>query len=126
MTAAEAKIKLTKEWIDGYYEWLQDYKDMPEQEYAQKYGWLKRKDLPERKDNWESVKVYLEYIFNGRYIQYWERAGYDRRSIWSLYEEGFLSYKLYSNWNARASGRTEWFYISQRTARQIYKENRRA
>ena len=124
MTVAEAKAKIAEEWIGGYYEWLRDEKEMPEMEYGRKYGFLKGENPHE--DNFETVKVYLEYFFGGRWMYQWEKAGYSREIIWELNREGFLSYKEYSNWRARNTGKTQWFFISQRVARQIYKEHKAA
>ena len=104
MTTAEAREKIKKEWIDGFYEWLDDEANMEDMEFGKKYGWLKGQTR--HKDNWEGAKKYLQYFFAGRYLPNWEKAGYERRAIWGLYEEGWLSYTLYSNSRARAAAET--------------------
>lgn len=119
-TIEEAREAIKQEFMEGFYEWLKDEREMSEDDYGRKYGYGKGTTVHE--DNWESVKVYREYFFGGRYLPAWERAGYSREAIWQLKQDGFLSYKEYSNWNARARGKTDWFFISLKTARQIYKE----
>lgn len=119
MKDAEAKERIAKEFIEGFYQWLEDEKTMPDREYAKKYGWGKGEEHP--KDNFNGVKVYLEYIFNGRWIQNWEKAGYDKYVICRLQHEGFLSRKEYTNWKSRQLGETDFYYIPQKTAREIYK-----
>lgn len=125
MTTAEAKEMIKKEFIEAYYEWLKDEREMPNDDYGRKYGYLKGDNSP-HKDNFESVKVFLDYFFSGRYIQGWVRAGYDRETIWALKNEGFLSYKFYGSYQARIRGKSDFYYINQKTARAIYKEAKTA
>ena len=123
MTTAEAREAIKKEFMDGFYEWLKDEAEMPEEEYGRKYGWGKGAEL--HKDNFDSVKVYMEYIFAGRYLPGWERAGYSKEIIWELHHDGFLSYKWYQSYQARIRGKSDFYYINQKVARQIYKELKR-
>lgn len=120
MTAQEARKDICKEFISGYLEWLTDEKEMNDSDYSVKYGWGKAPEA--HKECFASVKVYMEYFFCGRYLPGWEKAGYTREAIYALNHEGFLSYKFYGNWDARMRGKTEWYYISQRVARNIYNE----
>ena len=121
MTTAEAKEKICREFLDIYREWFADRTALSDMEYGKKYGWQKSERLMSLKDNLQAVTFFQQYIFTGRWLPAWEKAGYDRNSIWELSREGFLSYKYYSNWQARASGRTDFYYISQKTAKEIYK-----
>lgn len=120
MTTAEAKAMIKKEFMDGFFEWLKDEAEMPDREYSRKYGYGKGEKV--HKDNLAGVKTYQKYFFQGRYRNGWIKAGYDMAAIYALHDEGFLSYEYYSNWQARQLGRTEFFYISQKTAAAIYKE----
>ena len=124
MTTAEAKVRIMKEFMDGFYEWLRDEAEMPANEYGRKYGWGKGEKL--HKDNLAGIKTYQKYFAQGRYRNEWIRAGYDIAAINDLHEEGFLSYTYYSNWQARQQGRTDFYYISQKTAVAIYKEYKAA
>ena len=121
MTAAEAKERICREFLDTYREWFSDRLDLTDMEYGRKYGWQKSERLMSLKDNLQAVTFFQQYIFTGRWLPAWEKAGYDRRVIWELSNEGFLSYKYYSNWQARHTGRTDFYYLSQKTAKEIYK-----
>ena len=124
MTKEEAKERIGQELISGFREWLADRDNLTEDEYGRKYGWGKGEN--KQSDSLKSLKVYMEYFFTGRYLPGWIRQGYTSEVIWELYHEGFLSYTLYSSYNARMRGKTDWFYIPQRTAREIYKASRGA
>lgn len=121
MTTTEAKKMISEEFLKLYREWLEDYENMGEREYGKKYGWGRNPEI-EVKDGLKAVVMFQKYVFSGRYIQGWKDAGYDSRVIWELKKDGFLSYQYYSNWEARMRGRQDFLYISQKTAKQIYKE----
>lgn len=125
MTTTEARAKISEEFMSRYFEWLKDYEEMADMDYGRKYGWQRNPEI-EAKDNMKSLIRFQKYMFSGRWLQEWEKAGYDRKTIWDLNREGFLSYQMYSNWNARASGRTDFYYISQKTAKEIYKGSKRS
>lgn len=125
MTTAEARAKISEEFMSKFYEWLKDYEEMPYRDYGWKYGWQKNPEV-EAKDNIKSLVRFQKYIFSGRWEPEWVRAGYDRNTIWELHREGFLSYQMYSNWNARATGKTDFYYISQKTAKEIYKASKQS
>lgn len=122
MTKEEARAKIGQELISGFREWLADHDKLTEDEFGAKYGW--GKGTVKQTDSLKSLKVYMEYCFTGRYLPSWVKQGYPREIIWELYHEGFLSYTNYSSYNARMRGQTEWYYIPQRTAREIYKASR--
>lgn len=122
MTTNEAKEKICAEFIDKFHEWISDYADMPDAEYGRKYGWQKNPEIPAKNDM-KSLMRFQKYIFSGMWLPAWEKAGYERNVIWDLHREGFLSYQMYSNWTARHTGRTDFYYISQKTAKDIYKAN---
>jgi len=124
MTTTEAKEKIAKELIDSFLEWLRDYDEMPDFEFGRKYGWGKGTSKP--KWNFEGLKKFMDLVFGGRWLPYWVKEGYPREVIIELRREGWLSYQEYSNWNARATGRTDWYYIPQRTAREIWKQYKAA
>ena len=122
MTIEEAKTKIGQELVSGFREWLTDHDNLTENEFGRKYGW--GKGTVKHTESYKSLKVYMEYCFTGRYLPGWVSAGYDKETIYELHREGFLSYQNYSNWKARQTGRTEWYYIPQRTAKEIYKASR--
>lgn len=119
MTTLEAKESICKEFISRYYEWLKDVEEMPEREYGEKYCWGKPQNVT--KDNMEAVKFFQKYMFAGRFLPAWEKAGYDKQTIWQLHRDGFLSYDYNSSWQARMMGKQDFYYISQARAKEIYK-----
>ena len=120
MTTMEAKERISLELMDSFREWLRDWDEMEKYEFMRKYYYGKGQNKP--KYNFEWLKHFMNYEFCGRWLPAWEKVGYPREIIWDLNREGWLSYKAYSNWNARATGRTSWYFISQRTAREIWKQ----
>lgn len=119
----EARAKIAAEFMSKYREWFDDYHSMQEREYANKYGYGRNPEL-EVKDNLKAVTMFQKYIFAGRWLPEWEKAGYSKYVLWDLIHAGFLSEQEYSNWNARATGRTNFYYISQRMAKEIYKASK--
>ena len=130
MTIEEARKKIEQEFIDRYYQFLEDMRATKpdDREFGKKYGFFFVD--PERvkkfsKDNQATLLYFQTNVFNGRWAQKWNAEGIDNSTLWSLKQSGFLSYSYYSNWNARATGRQEFYYISQATAKEIYKANKR-
>ena len=120
--ATEARERISNEFMDRYRQWLKDYIELNDHDYGWKYGWQKNKNKPVLKDCIKTLMTFQQYIFSGRYLPDWEKSGYDRHVIWQLYHDRFLSNKEYSNWQARSTGRTSLYFISQATAKAIYKE----
>lgn len=113
MTASEAKQRIKEEFMQKYYEWLNDYVNLSNHDYGWKYGW--QKNGKQYKDNQSSVIVFVKYMFSAfRTDDEWEKAGYEREVIHQLNREGFLS-DTTRRW-------VRYRYISQATAKQIYKE----
>lgn len=117
-----AKAKIETEFMKKYNEWLEDYANLSDHDYGWKYGWTKSKNF--FGDSVKSVVLFQKYIWNGRWMPDWEKAGYDKKVIWQLANDKYLSYNYYSNWNARASGHTDFYFISQALAKKIYKSNK--
>jgi len=119
MTTMEAKEMISRELMDSFREWISDFDVLSDYDFARKYTYGKGKEKP--KYTFEYLKHFMDYEFGGRWLPHWIKEGYPREVIWDLHREAWLSYQEYSNWHARATGRTEWYYISQRTAREIWK-----
>lgn len=115
MTQEEAKTRITSEFIARYDEWFADFKNLSDNEYAKKYGWYKSDKV--KTSNQESYIYFQKYIFCG-YGEFakWLRDGYDRDVILGLLDEKFLSSKV-QKW-------TTYCFISQGTAKQIYRDRR--
>ena len=120
MTTMEAKEKISLELMNSFREYLNDWDKMPDFEFGKKYGWGKGSVQP--KYCFDALKEFMDDIFGGRWIQDWEKEGYPREVIWDLHHEKWLSLQEYSNYRARMTGRTSFYYISQRTAREIWKQ----
>lgn len=121
MTISEAKMQVAKEFISKYVEWLKDHNnhEMTDREYGWKYGWGKH--ASEMKDTQKSMLWFQSHVFSGRYIWAWNEAGIDKATVYELHRIGFLSYNYYSSYNARLLGKTDFYYISQNKAKEIYK-----
>lgn len=96
-------------------------------EFGWKYGILLTEEgiRNHSKDTMKNLIWFQQHIFTGRYLPMWVEEGYTKNVIWDLNNEGFLSYQMYSSGMARASNRTDWYYIPQRTAKEIYREYKR-
>lgn len=120
-----AKEAIASEFINSYYDFLGEVRNGYSQtmEFGKKYGFTLTDEGVEThsKDSLKNLAWYQSRVFSGRWLQDWEAVGYNRFLIWELARQGFLSEKEYSNWNARATGRTSFFFISQKTAKEIYK-----
>lgn len=122
MTVAEAKEKITAEFIGKFYKWLHDLNELSEKEYWDE-GYNIR-PLKAMKDNQKSLIYFQSSIFSGRWITKWKQLGYDNDILLKLEAEGFLSHQHY--WNRYKHPDTDFFYISQQTAKEIYKANKTA
>ena len=119
MTTAEAKQKIKEEFVRRYYEWLKDEIELSDNDYGRKYGWYKSANGP-HKDTLKSVNVFQKYIFSGATQERWEAMGIDRKAIWALRSEGWLSCQ------EGHYRRATFYYLSQQRAKEIYKEAKTA
>lgn len=123
----QAKARITEEFISRYYEFLEDVPNGGSKEFGWKYGILLTEEgiRNHSKDTMKNLIWFQQNIFTGRWLPMWVKEGYTKNVIWDLNNEGFLSYQVYSNGMARASNRTDWYYIPQRIAKEIYREHKR-
>ena len=70
------------------------------------------------KDTQKSMLWFHGHIFNGKYLRQWKEEGINP---FELHRAGFLSYDYCSSWKARQLGKTNFFYINQNKAKEIYK-----
>ncbi len=118
----EIKVKIAKDFISKYTEWMNDYNDpgMSDKDYSWKYGWGKTDSG--MKDTQKSMLWFHGHIFNGRYISGWKKEfGLELRTLVDLHRDGFLSYDYCSSHRARMLGKTDFYYINQKKAKEIYK-----
>lgn len=129
MTKQEAREKISAEFISRYDEFRSDAKASGTEwnVFGKKYGiYFSSQEVANSrsKDTLKNLNWFQQNIFNGHWIQDWEKAGFDRRVIYQLHQDGFLSYNYWSNWHARATGHTDFYYISQKVAKEIYNEHK--
>ena len=118
MEIKEAKLRIAKEFIGKYTEWLNDHNnaDMTDRDYGRKYGWGKSSEPV--KDTQKSVLWFQGHIFSGKYLHQWRAEGIDPIE---LHRAGFLSYDYCTSYKSRILGKTDFYYISQGKAKEIYR-----
>ena len=105
MTINEAKESIKEEYIESFHKWLDDHKNLSEDE--------------------KSIIIFQEYIASGRYVQDWIKAGYDANILHELCQEGFLSYQMNCGQTAIKLHKVDFYYLNQNTVKQIYRELKR-
>ena len=119
MTIAETKMRIAKEFIAEYYEWLKDLNEMPDSEFFKKY-WSR--PVEKMKDNQKSL-IYFQKNFGEKRLETYEHKGYTVEELNELARDGFLTHEYYWGRKARSMGYDGvWYKIPQRVAKQIYKE----
>ena len=118
MTTNEAKMQIAREFIAKYHEWLNDHNSeaMTDSEYGRKYGWGKSAEPV--KDTQKSLLWFQGHVFSGKYLNQWKADGINP---FELHRAGFLSYDYCTSHKARILGKTDFFYINQAKAKEIYK-----
>lgn len=116
MTKEEARQAIKAEFMSQYEAWLKDATDMEEREYARKYGWYRTEQYAGLKDSVKAVTLFQKYIHRSRTMKEMEKAFGDWKAIRELYIEGWLSV-VQKKW-------VNYYFISQRTAKEIWKEAR--
>lgn len=121
MEIKEAKLRIATEFIAKYREWLDDYNnpEISDRDLGWKYGW--RRSAETLKDTQKTMLWFQGHIFSGKYILQWKKDGIDLQTLVELNRSGFLSYDFCSSHRARMLGKTDFYYISQKTAKEIYK-----
>lgn len=124
MNTQEAKERITKEFITRYTEWFNDKTNLSDREYGMKYIYCRTEKVIALKDNLTAVSYFQSHIYNGKWRYEWIAEGYDFDIIKQLAHEGFLSYTQYYNMHKHPD--TAYAYISQKLAKQIYKDHKTA
>lgn len=116
--------KIVDEFMSRYHEFLADAVNGTTMEFGKKYGFNLNADVLTKysKDTQKNLLFFQSHVFSGRYIPAWEKVGYHSNTIWALFHEGLLSHEYYSSWKAHQTGMTDFYYISQKTAKEIHKE----
>lgn len=124
MNLKEAKIMIAKEFIEKYLEWINDYnnQELSDFDYGRKYGWRRNTSEQTKKDLQKNMIWFQSHIFSGKYIPAWKKEnGIELQMLVALHREGFLSYDYCTSWKARQLGKTDFYYINQAKAKDIYR-----
>lgn len=118
MTASEAKEIIKKEVFRRFDQWRKDYEELDEEAYGWKYGFHKSEKYDHIKDNLKSLMLFQKYIFSGMVLAGWESIGIERKALWRLSMDGWIS--------ARSGhyGNPAFYYLTQQRMKEIYKEAR--
>lgn len=118
MGIKDAKMRIAKEFIGKYIEWLNDHNnpELSDRDYGRKYGWGKHTEP--FKDTQKAMLWFQSHVFSGKYLNQWKAEGINP---FELHKAGFLSYDYCTSHRARMLGKTDFFYISQNKAKEIYK-----
>ena len=115
MTLEETRATIKAEFMDRYDQWMKDRIELNDHDYGWKYGWQKTEKLMGLKDSLTAVVMFQQYIYPMRNADKLEKElGIDRKDIWRPASEKWLSEKQ-AKWNT-------FYYISQRVAKEIWKE----
>ena len=114
----EAKMQIAREFISKYTEWMTDHNnaEMSDRDYGWKYGYGRHSEPV--KDTQKSMLWFQGHVFNGKYLNQWKAEGINP---FELHKAGFLSYDYCTSHKARMLGKTDFFYINQNKAKEIYK-----
>lgn len=118
MTINEAKMAIASEFIGKYREFLVDLETLDAKEQGRKYGYSFNIEC---KDTQKTMLSFQKYVFSGRWLPAWVKAGFDKKMIWELHRIGFLAHDSSSNWQDRQLGHTDFYYINQAKAKEIYR-----
>lgn len=123
----QAWEKIVNEFMYRYLDFIRDvleYDDSNSRDFAWKYGFTLTAEGKQKysKDNQKTLAFFQRRVFSGRFLPAWEKEGFNKYTIWGLHNEGLLSCDSNYSWQARQTGNTDFYYISQRTACAIRKK----
>ena len=125
MTTEEARVKIEQEFINKFYEFISDAneKEINDRDFGWKYGYVLTETTKKKfsKDTQSNLMWFQSHIFCGKYLQQWKEDGINPIE---LHRIGFLSYDYCSSHKARMLRKTDFYYISQATAKEIYKAHK--
>ena len=115
MTTAEAKDMISREFIGKFKAFLMDWDELEDREFGRKYGFLRGEKKP--RYTFDGLKSFMRHVYAGRTQKGWVAAGYEKKVIWMLRSEKWLS-----DYETKENGfRETVYYITQDTAREIWR-----
>ena len=125
MTIEETRVKIEQEFMNRFYEFINDVneKEINDRDFGWKYGYVLTESMKKKfsKGTQSNLMWFQSHIFSGKYLQQWKADGINPIE---LHRIGFLSYDYCSSHKARMLGKTDFYYISQATAKEIYKAHK--
>ena len=117
MTNEEAIKLISEHFMAQFHAWLDDYYDanITDSEFGFKYGFC-RNENSKPKANLKYVAWFVNHIYNIPF----KSLGIDQHKVIELHREGFLS--RWWEWRYR----TDHFFLSQETAKAIFRKYKQA
>lgn len=73
------------------------------------------------KGTYKWFKGMAKNYFGGGYVQSYTAAGITREQLREAKEQGFIKYHYTSNWQARQLNQTEWYGLTEKGLKALYK-----
>ena len=73
------------------------------------------------KGSFEWFKELSKRYFGGGYFYHYEADGITRQQLKEAQEQGFIKYSYYSNWQARQLNQTEYWCLTNKGLKALYK-----
>ena len=73
------------------------------------------------KGSFEWFKELSKRYFGGGYFYHFEADGITRQQLKEAQEQGFIKYSYYSNWQARQLNQTEYWCLTNKGLKALYK-----
>ena len=72
--------------------------------------------------SFEWFKAMAGQYFGGGYLYHYKNAGITIQQLREAKESGLIKYQYYSNWTARHTNWTEWYGLTVKGLKELYKE----
>jgi len=65
---------------------------------------------------------FRDNMYEGQWSFGWNKLGIRKEVLWALARDKFFSHKQYSNWDARNTGKTDWYFMSKQNTKKMYQD----
>lgn len=100
---------------------LEFFKERYIQESTSERPLIKVSDTVE-KGSLRYITIWFDYVCGGTYDYRLKEAGITPEQIKDARDKGFLGYRYYSNWEARMRGNTNYYFITRKGIKELYKQ----